>query len=204
MVFEENKREELKQLNTELVPAALGKRSVAFFMDAVLLFIFIQMIYLLIPKFFDDYSRNEFNNLINQVSLFSNDDHFDSQKMANFIQESNISEQTFQIIITIFLLSFLLPILYFFCGEAFFQGQTLGKATFGLRTVSFEDHGNPSLPKHMIRAIIKGITTIFLVPSPIILLSMLNFFYCLLNPNKRCIHDLLSGTVTKQPAPSTQ
>ena len=99
MEFEENKREEL---NTELVPASLGKRSVAFFMDAVLLFIFIQMIYLLIPKFFDDYSRNEFNNLINQVSLFSNDDHFDSQKMANFIQESNISEQTLQIIITIF------------------------------------------------------------------------------------------------------
>jgi hypothetical protein len=36
MVFEENKREELKQLNTELVPAALGKRSVAFFMDLII------------------------------------------------------------------------------------------------------------------------------------------------------------------------
>jgi uncharacterized RDD family membrane protein YckC len=201
MEFEADKKEEVK---SELIPASLGKRSVAFFMDAVLLFILIQMIYLLIPKFFDENSRREFNNLINQISLFSNDDHFDSQKMATFIQESNISEQTFQIIITIFLLSFLLPILYFFCGEAFFQGQTLGKATFGLRTVSFEDHGIPSLLKHLIRAIIKGITTIFLVPSPIILLSMLNFLYCLLNPNKRCIHDLLSGTVTTQPAPSTQ
>jgi uncharacterized RDD family membrane protein YckC len=201
MEFEADKKEEVK---SELIPASLGKRSVAFFMDAVLLFILIQMIYLLIPKFFDENSRREFNNLINQISLFSNDDHFDSQKMATFIQESNISEQTFEIIITIFLLSFLLPILYFFSGEAFFQGQTLGKATFGLRTVSFEDHGIPSLLKHLIRAIIKGITTIFLVPSPIILLSMLNFLYCLLNPNKRCIHDLLSGTVTTQPAPSTQ
>ena len=201
MEFEINKKEEIK---SELVPASLGKRSVAFFMDAVLLFILIQMIYLLIPKFFDEYSRGEFNNLINQISLFSNDDQFDSKKMATFIQESNISEQTFQMIFTIFLLSFLLPILYFFCGEAFFHGQTLGKATFGLRTVSFEDHGIPSLLKHLIRAITKGITTIFLVPSPIILLSMLNFLYCLLNPNKRCIHDLLSGTVTTQPAPSTQ
>jgi uncharacterized RDD family membrane protein YckC len=182
MEFDDNNRAELKQLNTELVPASLGKRSVAFFMDAVLLFIFIQMIYLLIPKFFDDHSRNEFNNLINQVSLFSNDEHFDSQKMANFIQESNISEQTFQIIISIFLLSFLLPILYFFCGEAFFQGQTLGKATFGLRTVSFEDHGNPSLPKHLIRAIIKGITTIFLVSLPYHIVEYAQFFLLLTEP----------------------
>ena len=188
----------------ELIPAPLGKRTIAYFMDAVLLFIFVQMIYLLIPKFYDDYSRNEFNNLINQVSVLSNDDRFDSQKMANFIQEAQISEKTYQIIISILLCAFLIPILYFFCGEAFFKGQTLGKATFGLRTVSFKNYGTPSMPKYFIRAVLKGVATIFLVPSPIILLSMLNFCYCLLNPNKRCIHDLLSGTITTQPASLTQ
>ncbi len=201
MEFELNER---KEPESELVPAPLGKRTIAYFMDAVLLFIFVQMIYLLIPKFYDDYSRNEFKNLINQVSILSNNDRFDSEKMANFIQEANISQDTYQIIISIFLSAFLLPILYFFFGEAFFKGQTLGKATFGLRTVSFEHHGTPSMLKYFLRAIIKGVATIFLVPSPIILLSMLNFCYCLLNPSKRCIHDLLSGTVTTQPASLTQ
>ena len=41
-------------------------------------------------------------------------------------------------------------IIFFFAGESFFKGQTLGKATFGLRTVLKDKFEHPSMGKILI------------------------------------------------------
>ncbi|MEJ6620686.1 MAG: RDD family protein [Opitutae bacterium] len=197
MEFNSDEKQEMKDL---LVPASLPKRMIAYAMDSILLFILIQLIALFIPKLYDENSKNEFNNLINKVSILSNDERFDSTKMAAFVEESRLSVETYQMLISMMFAACFLPVIYFFCGDAFFRGQTLGKATFGLRTVRFGDYNSPSFGKILIRAIVKGFATITLV-TPFLLPGVLNFCFCLFNRNKRCVHDLLSGTVTTQPAP---
>ncbi len=179
-------------------PAPLAKRTIAFFMDAVLLFILIQLIALLIPKLYDENSVNEFNKLIHRVSLLSEDDRLNSTEMTAFIEGSQLSSQTYEMIVSMAFVACALPILYFFCGETFFQGQTLGKATFGLRTVLVRNYQNVPIGKILIRSIIKGFATITLV-TPFLLPGILNFCFCLLNQKKRCVHDILSGTITVRP-----
>ena len=73
MEFNSNEKQEMKDL---LVPASLPKRMIAYAMDSILLFILIQLIALFIPKLYDENSKNEFNNLINKVSIISNDERF--------------------------------------------------------------------------------------------------------------------------------
>ena len=47
----------------EFIPASLVKRAIAFGMDAILLFILLQLVALLIPNFYDESSQKEFNRL---------------------------------------------------------------------------------------------------------------------------------------------
>lgn len=195
--------EELDQKNeisVDRVPASLVKRMIAFGMDAVLLFILIQAIALLIPNFYHESAQAEFNALVHKVSLLGSDERFDSSKMAMFIEESKLSEETYGMLLSMLFAACFLPILYFFFGEAFFRGQTLGKATFGLRTVLLNNYEDAPHGKTLIRSIVKGFSTITLL-TPFLLPGLLNFCLCLFNRNKRCLHDVLSGTVTTQPAP---
>lgn len=189
-----------KEINKDLVPASLVKRMIAFGMDAVLLFILIQAIALLIPNLYHESVQAEFNALVHKVSLLGSDERFDSSKMAIFIEESRLSEETYGMLLTMLFAACFLPILYFFCGEAFFRGQTLGKATFGLRTVLLNNYEDAPRGKTLIRAVIKGVSTITLL-TPFLLPGLLNFCLCMFNRNKRCVHDILSGTVTTQPTP---
>ena len=189
-----------KEINKDLVPASLVKRMIAFGMDAVLLFILIQAIALLIPNLYHESVQAEFNALVHKVSLLGSDERFDSSKMAIFIEESRLSEETYGMLLTMLFAACFLPILYFFCGEAFFRGQTLAKATFGLRTVLLNNYEDAPRGKTLIRAVIKGVSTITLL-TPFLLPGLLNFCLCMFNRNKRCVHDILSGTVTTQPTP---
>ena len=126
-----NTIESPEELKDECVPAPLAKRMVAFGMDAVLVFILIQLVALIIPKLYDDRSKREFNQLVHQVSLLGSDERTDSTKMASFIEESKLSAETYEMLITMLFAACALPVFYFFTGETFFKGQTLGKATFG-------------------------------------------------------------------------
>jgi hypothetical protein len=135
----ENDQQEMKQ---ECPPAPFAKRMIAFGMDAVLLFILIQAIALVIPKLYDDNSKREFNQLVHQVSLLGSDDRFDSTKMATFIEDSKLSIETYEMIMNMLIAACGLPILYFCLGEIFFNGKTLGKATFGLRLTLIEWYEN--------------------------------------------------------------
>ena len=158
----------------EFIPASLVKRAIAFGMDAILLFILLQLVALLIPNFYDESSQKEFNRLVYEVSLLRNDEQFDSANMAKFIQESKLSEQTYGMLIGMLITSLIIPISYFFVGESFFKGQTLGKATFGLRTVLKDNFEHPSMGKILLRSVIKSFASISLI-TPFMLPGFLNF-----------------------------
>ena len=187
-----------EELKDECVPAPLAKRMVAFGMDAVLVFILIQLVAIIIPKLYDDHSKREFNQLVHQVSLLGSDERTDSSKMASFIEESKLSDETYEMLITMLFAACALPVLYFFAGETFFNGQTLGKATFGLRTTLLDGFENAPPIKIFLRSILKGFATITLL-TPFLLPGLLNFFFCFFNRRRRCVHDILSGTITVQP-----
>ena len=198
----ESNSDEKPEQQDVLVPASLAKRMIAYAMDTILLFILIQLVALLIPNLYDENSKAEFNNLINQVSILSSDDQFDSSKMATFLEDSQLSAETSEMLLSMMFTACFLPVLYFVCGDAFFRGQTLVKATFGLRTVTFQNFEPPAFRKILIRSIVKGLASITLI-TPFLLPGVLNFCFCLFNRNKRCVHDLLSGTITAQPSPQS-
>lgn len=187
-----------EELTEEYVPAPLAKRMIAFGMDAVLIFILIQLVALIIPKLYNENSKREFNQLVHQVSLLGSDERTDSTKMASFIEESKLSAETYEMLITMLIAACALPVLYFFAGETFFRGQTLGKATFGLRTTLLNSFENAPPAKILIRSVLKGFATITLL-TPFLLPGLLNFFFCFFNRKRRCVHDILSGTITVQP-----
>ena len=188
---------EKKVDDEKLVPASLVKRIVAFGMDGVLLFILLQLVFTVVPKLHNDNTQREFNRLIHQVSLLGSEERLDSSNMANFVEEANLSIQTYEMLISMVLISCFRPVLYFFCGENFFQGQTLGKATFGLRTVLLNNFQRPPLGKLIIRSVLKGFASLTLI-TPFFLPGFLNFCFCMFNRQKRCVHDILSKTITVQ------
>ena len=188
---------EKKVDDEKLVPASLVKRIVAFGMDGVLLFILLQLVFTVVPKLHNDNTQREFNRLIHQVSLLGSEERLDSSNMANFVEEANLSIQTYEMLISMVLISCFLPVLYFFCGENFFQGQTLGKATFGLRTVLLNNSQSHHHAKLLIRSALKGFASLTLI-TPFFLPGFLNFFFCMFNRQKRCVHDILSKTITVQ------
>jgi len=187
-----------QQESEEFIPASLVKRMIAYGMDVILLFILLQLVALLIPNLFGETAQKEFNKLVHEVSLLRNEDRFDSSRMANFLQESNITHETYDMLISILFTCFCLPVLYFFCGDNYFKGQTLGKATFGLRTVLLDNFAQPSAGKVLIRSILKSFASVSLL-TPFLLPGFLNFCFCLFNRKKRCVHDYLSKTITVQP-----
>ena len=182
----------------KFVPASLVKRMVAFGMDGVLLFILLKLVFAVYPKLHSDNSQKEFNRLIHQVSLLGSEERLDSSSMAKFVKEANLSTQTYEMLMSMLLISCFLPVLYFFCGENFFQGQTLGKATFGLRTVLLNNFQSPPFGKLLIRSTLKGFASLTLITPPFRLFFLLNFCFCMFNRQKRCVHDILSKTITVQ------
>ncbi|MGE3800656.1 MAG: RDD family protein [Candidatus Kapaibacterium sp.] len=63
-------------------------------------------------------------------------------------------------------------------------GGTVGHRVFGIRVKSYADYSrNVMIPFAIIRSVVKWI------------LSWLSFFTMLSNPEKRAIHDLLSGSI---------
>jgi hypothetical protein len=111
--MEENKVLD-QQESDEYIPASLVKRMIAYGMDVILLFILLQVVAVLIPNLFGETAQKEFNKLLHEASLLRNEDRFDSSKMASFLQESNLSHETYDMLISILFTCFCLPVLYFF------------------------------------------------------------------------------------------
>jgi uncharacterized RDD family membrane protein YckC len=178
-----------------LMPAPLGKRILAFAMDFILLVLLIQLLANFFPDFYPASVKQEFNQVLLDASLLPEEVRGDSQQLANFLADSKLSPETYEMLLAMLFWACLIPILYFFFGERFFDGQTLGKATVRIKTLSL-DGISPISPYRLLgKAIIKGLCSLSL-GTPFFLPGLLNFLLCFLNRERRCLHDLIGGCIT--------
>ena len=181
-----------------LTPAPLTKRMIAFAMDFILLVLLLQLLAHFMPKFWDHHTQQEFQNLLQQATLLPQEEQMDSQEMARFIQESGLSPETYEMLMAMVVWACFLPIIYFFIGERFFGGKSLGKATFGLTSVKINGDGAlPSPMRQFFRTLLKGLSGLILI-TPFLLPGIMNFLFCFLNRQRRCLHDMIGGTITIQ------
>ena len=178
-------------------PAPLLKRMVAFAMDFILLVLLLQLLAHFMPNFWGQNTKEEFHQLLQQATLLPKEEQMDAERMAEFLNHSALSPETYEMLMAMVVWACFTPILYFFIGERFFGGQTLGKATFRLRSVPFPASTHPSAFRIFFRATIKGLSTLVLI-TPFLLPGLMNFFFCFINRNRRCLHDLVGGTLTVQ------
>ncbi len=82
---------------------------------------------------------------------------------------------------------------YFGFSEGIFKGTTLGKRTFGLRTIKIETGQPPHLLESGLRGAIKSLTLLF--PLPVPMLWWANYLIAFFNRNRRAGHDFLSRTM---------
>ena len=179
------------------LPPKWIRRIVAFGMDLVLFIVILQLVVMFLPKLYGERVEQEFQDLVFSASQLSPEDHFDTEKMGQFIQESGVSEETLGLIGFIVVCAFTLPVFYCFVGEFFFRGKSLGKATFSLQAVSRRDGSPPRFPIALSRSLIKGMAILCLL-TPFFLPGLLNFLFAFFNRERRCLHDFLTGSLTVQ------
>ena len=183
---------------TNLEPAPLFKRIVAFTMDFILIILLLQLLAHFMPRLWDIHTQEEFQNLLQQATLLPQEEQMDSEEMARFIQQSGLSPETYEMLMAMVVWACFLPILYFFIGERFFRGKSLGKATFGLCSVRWDGQElSPSPFRQFLRAVCKGLSSLILI-TPFLLPGLMNFLFCFLNRKRRCLHDIIGATITIQ------
>lgn len=177
----------------ELVP--IWKRILAFAMDMILLIVLLQSLIKILPNAFSDQSRREFNQLIIDASLLSREEQSDLKQTTEFLENAQLSEETYEMLMAMIFFACLLPTTYFFVSELFFRGQTLGKATLRLRTESARSD-LPLTPLRLFaRAVLKGMSALTLM-TPFFIPGLINFVFCFFNRRKRCLHDLAGSSLT--------
>jgi uncharacterized RDD family membrane protein YckC len=190
--------EQEKIPSASLEPAPLLKRIIAFAMDFILIILLLQLMAHFLPNFWSNNSQDEFKSLLQQATLLAQENQMNSEEMSQFIDQSRLSPETYEMLMAMVVWACFLPILYFFIGERFFFGKSLGKATFGLRTVRMDGTDLPPSPfRQFFRAAGKGLSALILI-TPFLLPGLMNFLFCFLNRQRRCLHDMISGTITIQ------
>ena len=194
--LDDEEQEKIPSANLE--PAPLFKRIIAFAMDFILIILLLQLMAHFLPNFWDNNTQNEFKSLLQQATLLAQENQMNSEEMSQFIDQSRLSPETYEMLMAMVVWACFLPILYFFIGERFFFGKSLGKATFGLRTVRMDGTDLPPSPfRQFFRAAGKGLSALILI-TPFLLPGLMNFLFCFLNRQRRCLHDIISGTITIQ------
>ena len=194
--LDDEEQEKIPSANLE--PAPLFKRIIAFAMDFILIILLLQLMAHFLPNFWDNNTQNEFKSLLQQATLLAQESQMNSEEMSRFIDQSGLSPETYEMLMAMVVWACFLPILYFFIGERFFFGKSLGKATFGLRTVRMDGTDLPPSPfRQFFRAAGKGLSALILI-TPFLLPGLMNFLFCFLNRQRRCLHDMIGGTITIQ------
>jgi uncharacterized RDD family membrane protein YckC len=183
-------------------PAPLLKRMIAFGMDFILIVLLLQLLAHFMPNFWGQNTKEEFQQLLQQATLLPKEEQMDAERMAEFLNHSALSPETYEMLMAMVVWACFTPILYFFIGERFFGGQSLGKATFRMRSVPFAGGTHPSAFRIFLRATIKGLSTLVLI-TPFLLPGLMNFIFCFINRNRRCLHDLAGSTLTVQELPQS-
>ena len=193
--MEDSQKELMTEGSHNFEPAPIFKRSIAFAMDFFLLILLLQLLVHLFPNLYPEKIKTEFYDLLSQASAMAKSEQMDSKRMQSLLADSNLSPATYEMLLTLFVTAAFLPILYFYFGDAFFRGQTLGKTTFKLSAISLKKDSPPNHIKLFLRSVLKGLASLLLI-SPFMLPGLLNFFFSFFNKRRRCIHDYIGGTVT--------
>jgi uncharacterized RDD family membrane protein YckC len=182
----------------EIRPAPLFKRMIAFGMDFILIVLLLQLLAHFMPNFWDAHTQEEFQNLLQQAMTLPQDEQMDSEEMSLFIQQSDLSPETYEMLMAMVVWACFLPVMYFFIGERFFNGKSLGKATFALSSVRMNSEDVALTPfRQFLRAVCKGLSALLLI-TPFLLPGIMNFLFCFLNRKRRCLHDLAGSSWTVQ------
>ena len=176
-----------------LIPAPLNKRVAAFAMDFVLLLFILVLAATVLLKFSEPGVPSLLNNLSSEFLSISQNQNLNPEDKQNQIQKL-ITPEISKFIKTVELWFIILPVTFFFIGEKFFSGKSFGKGTFGLKTTKCNEDENPTTAMLFLRVVVKGLSITFFFPF----FFLLNYFFCFFNRERRCLHDLISGTMTIQ------
>ena len=172
------------------MPVSAPIRLLAFAMDFVLLIFISMLIMLYLPKALGEQTANEFDNLTSRVAELFQQNEPDQRELDNILRDLQFFQDRihYNLIVTLFF------IFYFLQAELFWGGKSIGKATFSLKTDNtIGEQGIPiTIRQILIRSVIKGLSCSFA------LLGLANLLFFLFNKQKKCLHDLASGTITGQ------
>ena len=102
------------------------KRILAFAMDMILLVVLLQSLVQFLPNAYSDQAKREFNELIIDASLLSQEEQSNFQRTTEFLENSQLSEETYEMLMAMFFFACLLPSTYFFISELFFPWTNFG------------------------------------------------------------------------------
>jgi uncharacterized RDD family membrane protein YckC len=128
--------------------ASTPLRLAAFMMDYILLYFSL----LLVGNLFGNFQKN-----LQQFVEMSMDPQTDQASLEIFIQQSEIYENLF-LFFLYFIIHLALPITYFYVSEKFFEGRSLGKATFSLKTSNAETTEPCTQSQIFTRSLLKGLS----------------------------------------------
>ena len=177
----DQEKEDVPQEN--FVTAPTNKRVVAFGMDYILLGLCSFLIFLYLPRLMGEQVAEEFANLISQLQDSFQQTNPDQERMRQLLEETGrfYQKMNFDFIIFNFYM------LYFFVGEIFFGGKSIGKATFSICSRTNEGHKQLNMFQMVVRSFLKSLYCTYALIFWIINLCI--FFY-----NRRCLHDILTKT----------
>ena len=174
-----------------LVPS-IPIRLVAFLMDFILLSLIGMLIGYYLPTLLG--VENELDQLLSRFAEILQQKAPDEGEMERW--RNDLYQFQDKIHLNFFLaLTF---VSYFLLAEIFCKGKTIGKATFSLMTVDAGEVSPPSFRQILIRSLLKGLSIAVLE------LGLANFLFCIFNRDKKCLHDLASGTITVRANPPSQ
>ena len=104
-----------------------GKELLAFAMDMILLVVLLQLLVQFLPNAYSDQAKQEFGQWIIDASLLSQEEQSDFQRTTEFLENSQLSEETYEMLMAMIFFACLLPSTYFFIGELFFADRPWGK-----------------------------------------------------------------------------
>ena len=167
-------------------------RLVAFLMDFILLSLIGTLIGFYLPSLLG--VENELDQLLSRFAEILQQKAPDEGEMERW--RNDLYQFQDKIHLNFFLaLTF---VSYFLLAEIFCKGKTIGKATFSLMTVDAGEVSPPSFRQILIRSLLKGLSI------TVLYLGLANFLFCIFNRDKKCLHDLASGTITVRANPPSQ
>lgn len=181
---------------TKALPPPARIRLVAFLMDFILLSFIGALIAFYLPTLLG--VENELNHLISRLAELWGKKELEPGEVQRWQNDYKLLQDTINFNFYLTLSLTLTFVLYFLLAELFCKGKTIGKATFSLMTVDAGEVSPPSFRQILIRSLLKGLSI------NVFWLGLANLLFWIFNRDKKCLHDLASGTITVRANPPSQ